>query len=321
VVVLTAITASLAQHRSESTGYNFAWQQEQTKDIIKIDTNMVQLDVMVIDRFNHPIFNLTKSDFTVFENKSQQRIESGNIEAVPVSFGLVIDTSESMRSKIRTVAEGAMTLINEMRPGDEAFIAQIKSKPDLVQEFTSDKAVLEKALRGLNPSGGTSLLDAVIATAGFAKEYGKQRRKALIVITDGLERNSKVQEKEVINAITENEVQVHMIGFLDEEDEPSHVFYKSPNKRAMELLSKISDDSGGRAYFPKDLFEMPGISAQISKDLRTQYIISYYPKNDKEDGGYRAVRVMVNQKDKNNKLTARTRLGYFSRNNKPNSDK
>ncbi|HKX30264.1 MAG TPA: VWA domain-containing protein, partial [Blastocatellia bacterium] len=176
---------------------------------------------------------------------------------------------------------------------------------------------------GLNPGGGTSLFDAIISTAEFARDYGKNRRKALIVITDGLERNSRVKEKEVIDALAQFEVQCHMIGFFEEEDEPSHVFYKSPNKKATELLSRISDDSGGRAYFPKDIFEMPGISNQITKDLRSQYIISYYPKNDKQDGAYREVKVVINQKDKDkhNKLVARTRLGYYSKSNKSSVDR
>jgi Ca-activated chloride channel family protein len=283
------------------------------KESIRIDTNMVQLDVVVINKDNSPVFNLTKNDFTVYDEKSPQVIESVTLEEVPVSFGIVIDTSESMRHKLKTVADGTVNLIKQMRQDDEAFVVQFKTKPDLVQEFTRDKGVLESALRGLQPSGGTSMLDAVIATATFAREYGKQRRKALIVITDGLERNSSNREKEVIETVRENEVQLYLIGFLEKDDEPSSFLYKTPLRKAKELLTRLADDSGGRAFFPQDVIEMPAIAAQIAKDLRTQYIVSYYPNNERQTGIFHKVQVVVNQKNKGDKLIARTRQGYYPR--------
>jgi Ca-activated chloride channel family protein len=201
-----------------------------------------------------------------------------------------------------------------MRPDDEAFIAQFKAEPELVQDFSRDKRELEDALGELYTGGGTALLDAIIATADYAQEKGKQRRKALVVISDGLEKNSSVKEKEVLEAIKENEVQVYLVGFIDEEEGGS-VFSKSPAKKAKELLLRLAEDSGGRAFFPKDVSEMPAVAAQIAKDLRTQYVISYYPSNDKRDGTFRTVRVVVDPKD-NRKLIARTRQGYYARNEK-----
>jgi Ca-activated chloride channel family protein len=288
-------------------------QQEPGRESIRIDTNMVQLDVMVINKNNIPVFNLTKNDFTVYDEKSPQVIESVTLEEVPVSIGLVIDTSESMRYKLKTIADGAFNLIKQMRQEDEAFVAQFKTRPDLVQEFTSDKGTLESALRSLQPSGGTSLLDAVIATAKFAQDYAKQRRKALIVITDGLERNSSNREKEVIESIRENEVQLYLIGFLEDDDEPSTFFYKTPIRKGKELLTRLAGESGGRAFFPQDVIEMPAIALQIATELRTQYIVSYYPNNEKQSGIFHKVQVVVNQKNKRDKLIARTRQGYYPR--------
>jgi Ca-activated chloride channel family protein len=106
-------------------------------------------------------------------------------------MGLVIDTSGSMRAKLYTVLGAARGLINQMRPDDEAFLVQFKTEAELLQEFTSDRRELEDALRKIYASGGTALLDAIIATADHAQEKGKQRRKALVVITDGVEKNSK----------------------------------------------------------------------------------------------------------------------------------
>ncbi len=121
-----------------------------------------------------------------------------------------------------------------MRPNDEAFVAQFKAEAELVQDFTRDKRELEDAINELFTGGGTSLLDAIIATADHAQQKGKQRRKALIVITDGLDKNSSVKEKEVMEAMKEDEVQVYLVGFIDD-DEPGGIYGKT-GKKAKELL-------------------------------------------------------------------------------------
>jgi Ca-activated chloride channel family protein len=280
-------------------------------EVIKIDTELVQLDVTVIDQNNNPVFSLSKENFAVYEDKVRQEINSLSREEVPLSFGIVVDTSGSMRPKLQTVSDAARYLIKEMRADDEAFIAQFKIESELMQEFTDDKRELEEAMEQLFTGGGTALLDAIIATSDYSQEKGKRRRKAIIVMSDGLEKNSAVKEREVISAIKENEVQLYMIGFLDEEESKS-LFGKSATKKAQELLSRLAEDSGGRAFFLKDLSEIPAIAAQIAKDLRTQYIISYYPSNNLRDGTFRTVRVEVNSNNKR-KLIARTRQGYYAR--------
>jgi Ca-activated chloride channel homolog len=275
---------------------------------IKIDTQLVQLDVTVVDQKNNPVLNLNKNDFTVFEDKVQQTINSVSYEEVPLSFGIVIDTSGSMRPKLQTVSDAARDLFKQVRSDDECFLTQFKTETELIQGFTNDPGQLEKSLDQLFTSGGTALLDAIIATSDYTQANGKYRRKAIIVISDGLEKNSGVKEKEVIRAIKENDVQLYLIGFLDE-DKSKSFFGTSASKRAQQLLNRLADDSGGRAFFPKGLGEIPGIAAQIAKDLRTQYIVSYYPSNDKQDGTYRTLQVDVRSK---RKLAVRTRQGYYA---------
>ena len=298
---------------SQRQGAQADEQGTQGEDRIKIDTDMVNLDVTVIDQNNNPVANLKKEDFSVYEDKVKQTIENVSREEVPVSFGLVIDTSGSMRSKLQSVSDAAVLLIKQMRRDDEAFVASFKAEAELVQDFTDDRRELEDAIGKLYTSGGTALLDAIIATADYAQEKGKQRRKALVIFSDGLEKNSSVKEKEVMEAIKENEVQVYLVGFIDVEMEENRPFGKSPAKKAKDLLSGIADDSGGRAYFPKDVGEIPVIAAQIAKDLRTQYVVSYYPANDKRDGAFRTIQVSVNQAG-GRKLIARARRGYYARN-------
>src|SRR5215510_6114878 len=166
---------------------------------IKIPTEMVQLDVKVTDQNGRSVPGLTKNDFAVYEGKVSQSIEAVSSEEAAVSMGLVIDTSGSMQSKLLTVSEAARGLIRQMRPDDEAFLVQFKTEADLLQEFTSNRRALEDALGNLYTSGGTALLDAIIATADHAQEKGKRRRKALVVITDGLDKNSSAKEKKVID--------------------------------------------------------------------------------------------------------------------------
>jgi Ca-activated chloride channel family protein len=130
-------------------------------------------------------------------------------------------------------------------------------------------------------------------------------------MTDGLEKNSSAKEKEVIEAMKEDEVQVYLVGFVDEDE--SYRLFGSPAKKAKDLLTRLAEDSGGRAFFPTDVRETPAIAEQIAKDLRAQYVISYYPNNDRRDGVFHTVRVVVNHGD-NRKLIARTRQGYYARN-------
>jgi Ca-activated chloride channel homolog len=129
-------------------------------------------------------------------------------------------------------------------------------------------------------------------------------------MSDGLENNSAAKEKVAKEAIIESEVQLYMVGFIDEGK--FSLFGRSPESKAKDLLGRLADDSGGRAFFLKDPEEMTGVATQISQDLRTQYVINYYPRNERRDGGYRIVRVVVNSKN-NRKLIARTRGGYYAR--------
>ncbi len=279
---------------------------------IVVDTDLVQLDVKVIDQANRPIYDMKKDDFAVYEDKIKQDVETVSREEVPLSFGLVIDSSGSMRTKLPTVSEAATGLVKQMRTDDEAFIAQFKDEAELVQEFSRDKGELEEAISQIYTGGRTALLDAIIATADYTQEKAKNRRKALVVFTDGLDRDSAVKEQQVMSAMKEDEVQVYLVGFIDEEEEKSGIFGRSSGKKAKDLLIRLAEDSGGRAFFPKDLSEMSAIAEQIAKDLRTQYVLSYYPKNDRRDGSFRNIKVVVNPKD-NRKLIARTRQGYYSK--------
>ena len=278
-------------------------------------SQVVSLDVMVIDQNNLAVADLKKEDFTVYDDKVKQTVENVIREEVPISFGIVIDTSGSMWAKMKTVSDAAVSLVRQMHVGDEAFVASFKTEPELAQDFTSDRRALEDAIGELYASGGTALLDAIIGASDYASEKGHCRRKALVIFSDGMERNSAFTEKEVMEAINENDAQIYLVGFVDEEAEEKGVYGDSSLQEARRLLSLIADDSGGRAFFPKNINEIPAIADQIAKDLRSQYVVSYLPSNYNLDGAFHTVKVIVNSQG-SRKLIARTRLGYYSRNEK-----
>ena len=286
--------------------------QPEQGETFKIDTDLVLLDVAVIDQTGKPIMNLNVEDFQVFEDKVKQNVEYVDRVDAPLSLGIVIDTSGSMRTKLQIVSDSALSLVKQLKDQDEAFVAQFKAEAELLRDFTRDKRDLEDGLNELFTGGGTALLDAIIATADHAQEKGKQRKKALVVITDGVEKNSNWKEKEVIKAIQEDDVQVYLVGILDEGEEGSSLFGKSATKKAKDLLIRIAEDSGGRAFFPKEASDMPEVMAQVAKDLRSQYVVSYTPTNGKKDGTYRSVKVLATPKD-NRKVIVRTRQGYTAK--------
>jgi Ca-activated chloride channel family protein len=282
-------------------------QRTNKKETIRINTDLVVIDAQVIDRKNQLVFDLfKKEDFIVFEDNVQQEIAYISRDEAPVSFGIVIDTSGSTVNILRPVCDSALDLVRQMRTGDEAFVAQFKEEPELVQDFTSDRRKLEAAIGKLHDSGDNALLDAIIATADYAKEKAKNRRKVLIIFCDGQEFRPLVREKEAIEAIKENEVLVYFVGIVGR-----NPYYKSSTKKDKELLLRLANSSDSRILFPKGDGEIRVVAAQIVNDLRAQYALSYYPTNAKRDGTFRTVKVVINDKGKR-KLIVRARRGYYA---------
>jgi len=275
---------------------------------IKLGTDLVVLDVTVLDPSAKPVTDLTKDSFQVTEDKVPQKIEFFGREQVPVSMVLAIDTSGSMRTKLDTVIKASANLVKESRSGDEMAVIEFKLQPDLLEEFTDNSADVIDTLQGLIASGQTAMLDALYLAVDYANKDGKNRRKAVILVTDGLDKDSYYKFNEVVDHLREIDVQVYLIGFTNDLDRDSAIFKKSPKDKAEGLLSKLADETGGKAFFPKELSEVHTIAQAISSDLRTQYAIGYYPTNSKKDGSFRSVKVQVNSAAR--RLVARTRAGY-----------
>src|SRR5436305_3722993 len=275
--------------------------------VVKLGTELVLLDVTVVDQSNKPVMDLKEDNFQVFEDKQPQKIAFFSKEQVPVSLVFAIDTSGSMRSKLDTVIKASVNLVKETRKDDEMAVIEFKDQPELLEEFTSDTADVIDTLQSLVASRQTAMLDALYVGADYASKEGKNRRKAIIIVTDGLDKDSYYKFNEVVDHLREADVQVYLIGFTSDLDGDSGLFRKSDKNKAEGLLKKLADETGGRAFFPRELSETHSIAQQISTDLRTQYSIGYYPTNTKKDGAFHPIRVAVSAGDRH--IVARSRNG------------
>ena len=273
------------------------------EEIIKIETELVNVTVRVVDpKTGRPINNLNVGDFTVMEDGVRQKIEFFDRSDVPTNYGIVVDNSGSMRPLLDKVVEAGKILINTNRPLDETMIVRFvgRDKIEIEQPFTPNKTDLLDSMDNLYIEGGqTAIIDALYLSVENIDQYnrankdGDRKRRALILVSDGEDRNSYYNEKQLFELLRESEVQIYAIGFVDELSKDGGFISKSPRDKAKEFLERIASETGGRAYFPKSGAELPGLAREISSELRTQYSIGYIPSNDKQDGTYRNIKVQV----------------------------
>jgi Ca-activated chloride channel family protein len=289
-------------------------------ETVKIDTDLVNLNVRVIDRNNRPIGDVRQEEFLVYENGVPQQVAYFSREEVPISYGLAIDTSGSLRSQLLQVLEAGKVIINSNKPGDETFLVRFISsdKIEQVLDFSSNKEDLIDSLDTFFTEGGqTAVVDAVYVTAEHVAQYKKgddndRRRRALIVVTDGEDRGSTYKQEELFERLREEDVQIYVIGFVNELDREGGFIRKSPRDKAVNLINRLAKETGGRAFFPESLSDLPKIAEEIVRDMRTQYVVGYYPTNKARDGSYRTIRVAVADAAGKDKRIALTRSGRIA---------
>ena len=288
-------------------------------DVVKVDTSLVNLNVRVIDRANRPVDDVRQEEFKIFEDGVPQQIFSFTRAEVPISYGIVVDNSGSMKTQLEKVIDATRTIIQQNKPGDETFLERFVSSDEIaiLQDFTANQEDLVDALDKMHTEGGqTAVLDAVYLAAEHVGKHKKgdplsdKRRRALILVTDGEDRSSFYKQAELFEFLRENDVQIYVIGFVNELDSQGSFIRKSSKDKAVNLLNKLATETGGRAFYPMSLAELPGIANEITKDLRTQYVVSYSPTNKRRDGTFRKVNVRIEDAGKRDKRIAITRPGY-----------
>lgn len=266
------------------------------------ETNLVPLIVSVLDKSGKLVTNIPQSAFHVFENDVEQPIKIFKREDVPVSMGIIIDNSGSMRDKRAKVAAAALALVKASNPQDEVFIVNFNDDAYLDSPFTADIKKMEEALDKIDSKGGTAMRDAISMSIDYLKDQGKKDKKVLLVVTDGNDNTSNMSLEQLVRKEQQSEVLLYSIGLLNEEE-------KREASKAKRALKALAGSSGGLDYYPKDLAEVDKITPQIAHEIRNQYVIGYIPLNTALDGTYRKIRVEI--KGYGN-LNIRTRSGYYA---------
>ena len=271
--------------------------------VFRKDVDEVLLHASVIDDKQHIVTNLDRGAFTVFEDGKPQSIISFHHEDIPVSMGIIIDNSGSMREKRNKVNQAALNLVRSSNPKDEVFVVNFNDEYYLDQDFTNNLLKLKEALEKIDARGGTALYDALVASAEHLKRFARLDKKVLFVVTDGEDNASNETLEQAVKQLQEeNGPSVYAIGVLGEEEHP---------KRAKRALEIITQRTGGIAFFPKTLDEVDEISRTVARDIRSQYTIGYKPTNPRGTGGFRTVRVEAKAKG-HGKMTVRTKSGYYA---------
>ncbi len=262
----------------------------------------VVLHATVTDQRQHLVSGLRQDDFAVFEDGKPMVITSFHQEDIPVSIGIVIDNSGSMRTKRQQVNQAALNLVRASNPQDELFVVNFNDEYYLDQDFTSNINQLKEGLDHIESRGGTALYDAVVASADHLAKGARLDRKVLLVVTDGEDNASRDTLEQCVRSLQDlNGPTVYSIGILGD-DREAH--------RAKRALTALAFQTGGVAFFPKDMNEVDNISRQVAHDIRNQYTIGYKPA-DPNRPGYRSVRVEAHAPGYK-RLVVRTRSGYYA---------
>ena len=270
------------------------------------DVEEVILNATVLDDHQHLVTNLQKDDFKVFEDGTPQTIVAFQQQDLPVSLGILVDNSGSMRMKRQAVNLSALDLVRASNPQDETFIVNFADEAYIDQDFTADLNKLRDGLGHIDSKGGTALYDAVIASADYMAKNAKKAKQVILIITDGEDNASGTSLEETVRRIQDLQGPVvYSIGLLYEDSGGGREARRA--KRALQLLS---DNTGGLAFFPKSLNQVDEIAAEVAHDIRNQYTIGYHSTRPASEGGYRTVHVEARAKGYG-KLTVRTRPGYF----------
>jgi VWFA-related protein len=279
--------------------------QESGAFIIRKRVEEVTLHATVVDDRQRLITNLEKSAFTVFEDGQPQQITSFRHDDVPVSVGILIDNSGSMREKRPSVNQAALNLVRASNPQDEVFIVNFNEEPFLDQDFTNNIGLMKEALERVASRGGTALYDALVAASDHLRKSAKLDKKALLVITDGEDNASRETLDAAVRRLSvDGGPTVYTIGLLNEEEHGAA-------KRAKRALKLIAEQTGGVWFFPGNYNEVDSITQQVAHDIRNQYTIGYRPLTPKTSGGFRTVRVEARAPGYK-KLQVRTRTGYYA---------
>jgi len=270
--------------------------------VFRSDTRLVLLHTTVVDRHGKFVTNLQRPAFRVFEDGVEQQLKIFRREDVPVSMGIVIDNSGSMRDKRRKVEDAAMALVKASNRDDQVFVVNFNDEAFLDVDFTGDIKKLEEGVARIDSRGGTAMRDAIELSAEHMRAKAKRDKKVLVVVTDGNDNTSEITLERLVQKLQQSEILVYTIGLLNEEE-------RREARRAKRALDNIAEATGGLAFYPSQVEDVGKFTLQVAHDIRNQYILAYSPLKQELDGSFRRIKVSVNGPNRPN---ARTRTGYYA---------
>jgi len=272
---------------------------------LSVETDLVVLHATVTNKDGRPVTDLLQDHFRVYEDGDEQQLKIFKQEDIPVSVGLLVDNSGSMRDKRRGVNTAALKFVRSSNPEDEVFIVNFNDESYLDTDFTDSVKLLEEGLERIDSRGGTAFYDALHLALAHLTEKASWDKKVLLLITDGEDNASRITLEQLVRAIQRSDVIVYTVGLLGGESSRSM-------RRAKRALENISQASGGTTYFPKSLEDVQVVANDIADDIRNQYVLAYTPTNSLLDGKFRKVEVKLKAPRKYGRLTVRSRSGYFA---------
>jgi Ca-activated chloride channel family protein len=267
--------------------------------------DLVLVNVTVTDASNRYVTGLGQEHFQVWEDKVEHQIEYFSAENVPLSAGIIFDTSSSMENKLVPALAAANTFLSMSDPDDEYFLVRFSDTPELVQDFTTDIGKLQSQLLLTQAKGATALYDALYLGIETVAR-GRNARKAVILITDGEDNHSRYSLSNVRELVKERDVLIYSIGIVDPVD------LAFPNLWGRSTLRSLAELTGGVAFFPRQLESLAGICAQIGLDLKNQYVLGYRPSNHSGDGKWRKIQIKVKAPKDAPRLNVRSKTGYYA---------
>jgi Ca-activated chloride channel homolog len=285
---------------------------------IQSQVSLVVLHASVLNDRSVFVPGLQEENFRVMEDKVEQKLAVFKQEDVPVSFGLVIDNSGSMREKRPQVNAAALTFVKTSNENDEGFVVNFNDDYylDTEHDFTSDLDEMRTALERIDARGSTALYDAVIGSLDHLKK-GAKDKKVILIVTDGEDNASRHSLENTVERAQRTDAVIYAVGLFSDDDIKHD---RGAMKKARNALTQLANATGGLAFFPENVSDTEAICTQIAHDIRNQYTLAYYPTNPARDGSFRTVQVAVLPPKGAGKLTVRTRTGYYATKAQANGD-
>ena len=309
LTILCVLVPAYAQSRVPEDGKRDTPPQTISQgQTLRLNVELALVDVTVTDPYDRIVTGLEPDNFRVFEDNVEQEIVNFSSEDVPISIGVIMDLSGSMANKVGSAKEAALEFLKTANPQDEFFLIGFNDHAQLLSPFTSDVEDLQSRMLSASAKGKTALLDAIYLSISQMRAANNSKR-ALLIISDGGDNNSRYNESDIKRVVREANTQLYSIGIFDPVGSRSRTFEELNGPT---LLNELTGLTGGRSFTVESLSDLPDIAAKIGAELRNQYVLGYRPSHKAHDARWRKIKVKLRTPKGLPPLTAYAKTGYYA---------